>query len=88
MNLYKISQSVNNGYDTYDSAVVAAESEEQAKTIHPADYVDVGDDQWFKQDYHYGQHSWAMPIDVKVGYIGEARPGLESGVICASFNAG
>lgn len=29
--LYKIWQTVNNGYDTYDSAVVCAESEEQAQ---------------------------------------------------------
>lgn len=33
MNLYLISQDVNNDYDTYDSAVVAAESEEEARGI-------------------------------------------------------
>jgi len=35
VNLYHISQQVNNGYDTYDSAVVAAETAEQAKCMHP-----------------------------------------------------
>ena len=35
MNLYLISQNRNNGYDTYDSAVVAAESEEKARMIRP-----------------------------------------------------
>jgi len=31
MKLWIISQSVNRGYDTYDSAVVAAETEEEAR---------------------------------------------------------
>lgn len=38
MNLYLISQSINNGYDTYDSAVVAAESKDKARCIHPSEY--------------------------------------------------
>lgn len=33
--LYKISQNVNNDYDTYDCAVVAAHSEDEARNIHP-----------------------------------------------------
>lgn len=33
MKLYLISQNVNNGYDTYDSAVVCAETEEEARMI-------------------------------------------------------
>ena len=36
MNLYLITQDQNRGYDTYESAVVAAETEEQAKSINPA----------------------------------------------------
>ena len=36
MNLYLISQTQNQTYDTYDSAVVAAESEEHARAIHPS----------------------------------------------------
>jgi len=35
MNIYKISQTQNNDYDTYDSAVVIAENEKAAKRIHP-----------------------------------------------------
>lgn len=38
MKLFKIWQTENNGYDTYDSAVVAAESEEDAVNINPATY--------------------------------------------------
>ena len=36
MNLYLISQNHNNDYDTYDSAVVVAESAESAKRMHPS----------------------------------------------------
>ena len=39
MKLYLISQSMRCDYDTYDSAVVAAESESDARTIHPSIYV-------------------------------------------------
>ena len=44
MKLYKISQDENNEYDTFDSAIVCAESEEEAKKIHPAemDYDEEG----------------------------------------------
>jgi len=39
MKLYRISQDKNDGYDTYDSAVVAAENENEAKLIHPSSFV-------------------------------------------------
>jgi len=35
MNLYLLTQTVNNNYDTFDSAVVAAETEKEALRIHP-----------------------------------------------------
>lgn len=35
MNIYLISQDHVNGYDTFDSAVVIAASEEDARRIHP-----------------------------------------------------
>ena len=40
MNIYLLSQSVNNGYYTYDSCVVIAEDEDKAQCMHPdSDYV-------------------------------------------------
>ena len=67
-------QSVNNGYDTYDSAVVAAKSAARARKIVPG----LG-----------SMTSWANPRDVRVEYLGKAGKGREDGeVICASFNAG
>lgn len=35
MNIYLLEQDVNDGYDTYDSCVVYAMSEDEAKDIHP-----------------------------------------------------
>ena len=73
MKLYLISQDVNNDYDTYDSAVVAAESEEEARRIVPGgEYLGL----------------WVIPEHVKVVFIGEAAPGIGSGVVLGSFNAG
>lgn len=75
LKLYKIKQDVNDSYDTYDSAIVAAFSEEEARNIHPAE--DWGN-----------QYTWADPEEVTVTYIGIASPDLEKGVVLASFNAG
>jgi hypothetical protein len=38
MNLYLVSQDINTGYDTYDSMIVSAESEIDARNIHPSCY--------------------------------------------------
>ena len=80
MNLYKISQDKNNGWDTYDSAVVAAETEDDAKTIHQDGNRSLPDDEWT---------SWVnSPNDVSAELIGVAKATTERGVIVASFNAG
>ena len=75
MNLYLISQDENGWYDTYDSAVVAAETVEAAREIEPS-----------KGAFRNG--SWAAPEKVMVSFIGVAVDGTRSGVILASFNAG
>ncbi len=80
MKLYLISQDVLNGYDTYDSAVVAAPDEQTAQSIHPAGWatkLSPLDDRWVRD-----------PGQVKVMYLGVADPEVREGVICASFNAG
>lgn len=79
MKLWLISQNENNGYDTYDSAVVAAETEELARITMPSDYEEFGRE--------YG--AWCSgPEMVKVELLGDAAPNITAGVICASFNAG
>lgn len=71
--LYLISQDVENGYDTYESAVVVSTS------IGMARRVEVGTP----------NDDWAMPKDVKVKYLGIASSHLRNNsIVCASFNAG
>tara|TARA_R100000951_G_C2637073_1_gene179643 strand:+ start:1054 stop:1299 length:246 start_codon:yes stop_codon:yes gene_type:complete len=81
MNLYLLTQDDVDDYDTYDSAVVCAVSEEDAVTIYPSDY---GED-WSTSEYR----SWALTPDlVKAEYLGQAHSNLKRGVVLASFNAG
>jgi hypothetical protein len=84
MKLWLISQDVNNGYDTFDSLVVTAESEEEARLIHPSRK------EWPKRPDAVWSDDWARyPHEVEVKYLGEAAPEFSSGeIICASFNAG
>jgi len=74
MNLYLLTQTVNNDYDTYDSAVVVAKDAKSARHI--------------KVGGGFSSHNdWANPSDVKAKLIGTTtrkRPG----VILASYNAG
>ena len=77
LKLYRISQDSNTGYDTYDSAVVAAPDPTAAAQIHPSGYTD----RWWHS-------TWCSPEYVEVELIGTAAAGVTQGVICASFNAG
>ena len=77
MGLYRLSQTINDEFDTYDSCVVCARSLETARIIHPRSY---------DPDFRY---TWVNPEDVEVEYLGEETSGIKYGtVICASFNAG
>ena len=81
MKLFLISQTENRGYDTYDAAVVCAESEEAARQMNPSGH---GDMRWGKVF-----STWcSSPDKVSVQLIGKASPDLSPGVVCASFNAG
>ena len=99
--LWKLSQNVNNGYETYDSAIVVAPDRMSASEVHPARYSDTGEaiycfdrtqDAWV--DVSSGcrvdsSPSWCRPNDVKVVCVGEAASFLEAGsVVCSSYNAG
>ena len=85
MKLYLITQNLNNGWDTYDSAVVAAKSPRAAQLTHP-DWCDTKSPWNGKEKDHYG--CWVDADLVLVDYLGPAKKGTKAGVICASFNAG
>ena len=74
MKLWLISQDHNNNYDTFDSAVVAAENEEEARHTKVGSFDKYG--------------TWAAPEHVKAKLIGEAIEGTAAGVVLGSFNAG
>jgi hypothetical protein len=77
LKLYLISQTVNDTYNTFDSAVVVAETEEQAKRIHPCDI----------NDPRYNYPSWTTSDNVTCQLLSENVSGdLQAGqVVCASF---
>lgn len=88
MYIYLLTQSENRGYDTFDSCVVCAKDEEEAKGIHPeepwAKENEVKTSRWGND---YG--SWASkPEKVQATLLGTAAPRSVRGVILASFNAG
>jgi len=77
MKLFLISQTVNSGYDTYDSAVVVAKDEQSAKEVHPHEtWIDLNS-------------TWCpTPEQVTAVCIGTAIEGSIAGtIVCASFNA-
>ena len=82
--LWLLTQNVNTGYDTYDSAVVCADTEEDARQITP-------DWKWISGKLGDSRYTaWAFkPEEVMAKYIGEADPSVTVGeVVISSFNAG
>lgn len=101
MKLYKLSQNINNGYDTYSDCVVCAKDEEEARLIHPSEFVThhdesnwygiystPGDGEYILEDSF---PTWVLRKQIskiKVEYLGKAKEGSKKGVICASYHAG
>jgi hypothetical protein len=84
MNLYKISQTSNSKHDTYDAAIVCAETEAVARATHPS-----GDPEDAPATWPGNYKSWCQTTDdVTVELIGTATLGTPEGVVLASFNAG
>lgn len=86
MNIYRISQDVNNEYETYDSAIVTAPDVEYARNMYPGCGRKVN---WENAGREVSR-SWAdCPGDVKVEYLGIADVTFEKpSVLLASFNPG
>ena len=90
LNLYLLTQGSRKGYDTYDSAVVAAPEEDAARMIHPNGRKIWHSSGWRLPDCpHPGDtDNWPPPSKVRVTYLGPADKSVVGGVICASYNAG
>lgn len=96
MKLWLISQDVNNNWDTYDSAVVAAETEDEARVIYP-DNWNIGKNVWNGSRWmwhlddgrilHGSGSSWTSPDSVSVQFLADGYDG-PAGCVLGSFNAG
>jgi hypothetical protein len=96
--LYLIQQDEVFGYDTYDSAVVVAGSEQQAREINPSGSHYRWRGEWQIQNRQTKEwhevtpcDTWSTPEHVKVTMLGALNLGsnFKAGdVVCSSFNAG
>ena len=98
MKLYLIERSCKGVVGTYDSAVVAARSQIDARNIHPSVSVThVKDKKWMgtyggdvKGTYIMDNCGWVDCVDaqarVAVSFLGTTNKGR--GVVLSSFNAG
>ena len=97
MKLYLISQTLVEDYDTYDSAVVAAEDEQKARETHPCQFVTHHNGKKWMGTFAQSGEEYDMNsgrdwpsferIDcIQVEYLGETDH--PAGVVLASFNAG
>ena len=80
MKLYRITQNINNSYDTYDSCIVIAENEEEARNNNLS-FDDEDSNYW----------SWVKESQKDKLYIDllwELMSWEETWVILSSFNAG
>lgn len=92
MKLYRISQSANTNWYTYDSAIVVATSKMEAKKIIPSPFYFYDDAFYYKYKNQEPKvenvdPSWCHPKDVKVELIGTTKQPTGT-VVSASFNAG
>ena len=90
MNIYKLTQNINNDYDTYDSIIVCAESPDEARLIHPSSSNnDFAENDFDEAGYPYS--CWVNKDQIskiKVKLVGVASREIKKGVLLASFNAG
>jgi hypothetical protein len=93
--LWRLSQDVVGGYDTFDSCVVAAVDEASAKRVHPSEFVGAFDDStsaWLDSKGNPPRRplqNWAPhPDRVVAKRIGATAIYAAGAVVCTSFNAG
>ncbi len=86
MNLYLITRNDDVDYDQYDSAVVAAPDEEDAKALIEQDLYG-----WTYTDWKYVEKVFVethKELDITIKLIGTAIDEMQYGIVVASFNAG
>lgn len=87
MKLWLISQTEVRGWDTYDCAVVAAETELEAQQTHPNKQVAYNPTTTLFDAGRLYEGQWVTdPTRVRAYYLGETNE--PAGVVCASYRAG
>ena len=94
--IYKVSQSVNYGYDTYDSVIVVADNVDEASKLDPSGFHIWSEERecWMfvysdgRMEAERSHGSWCHPKDTTVELLGLTDLYNENKVILASFNAG
>lgn len=92
MNIYKLSQTTNYGYNTFESCVVIAENKKEAVKVHPNGYQNWDTRGQKSEDNcvyeNFDIDDWAEIKDIKVELIGIADESLdpEIKVVCTSYN--
>lgn len=87
--LYLVKRTDKVTWDEYDSFVVCAENEDEARRVYPSGVMFFKD--WMpEQSKRYFKSCWTDKIEtLEVICVGLASPLLEKRqVICASYNAG
>ena len=99
MNIYKVEQDSNAGYDTYDSFICVAENEQEARETHPSEFVTHSKNgKWYgtysygnKDEYEMDSGDWVRCNQINklsVTLIGVANENQPKGIVLSSFNAG
>lgn len=93
LKIYLLTQNEVRGWDTYDSCVVIAANEEEAKKIHPGNFKvwnpNANCFTWPGENERDYLVDWPNDLDaITATYLGEAKLGSEPGRVCSSFKAG
>lgn len=87
MNLYLLIQDVNTNSKYFDSCVVCAENEYEAKRIHPNGIYYWNAYYLSKKKVLEWNKTWTSDFDrIDCLFLGRAEMHVKEGVLCSSFN--
>jgi hypothetical protein len=81
LKIWRLVNNVNKGCNTFDSIVVIADTEKEARHITPNDATP----ELHPRQGTFG-NEWCSPEQLEVSYIGTTDRKLPCRVICASYN--
>lgn len=87
MNLYLLRQDVNTHSKYFDSCVVCAENEDEAKRMHPNGIYYWNAYYLQRKIFQDWDKTWTSDFDrIHCMFLGIAEPRVQKGVLCSSFN--